>query len=191
MQSVSVIGLGVMGTELARVLIEKGYAVTVWNRTLEKAAPHVKAGATLAKTPTEAIKASEATITCIRTHSDTRVLLEVDPTALSGKTIIELSTGDASEAASLMAWVANQGADCLIGMIATTTWSGQEGEATGLRKPITSPDNVAIERAHQSRRPRRRRLDCSTGHRFRTRYGGVTVFGATFGAKSRFAGRKR
>lgn len=119
MRSVSVIGLGVMGTELARVLIESGYNVTVWNRTPEKAAPHVKAGATLAKTASEAIKASEATITCIRTHSDTRALLETDPTALSGKTIIELSTGDSSEAESLMDWVRDNGAHCLIGMIST------------------------------------------------------------------------
>ena len=119
MQSVSVIGLGVMGAELARVLIENGYDVTVWNRTPEKAVPHVKAGAALAKTATEAIRASEATITCIRTHSDTRALLEADPTVLTGKIIIELSTGDASEAASLMALIENQGAQCLIGMIAT------------------------------------------------------------------------
>lgn len=119
MQSVSVIGLGVMGTELARVLIENGYDVTVWNRTPEKAVPHVKAGAALAKTATEAIRASEATITCIRTHSDTRALLEADPTVLTGKIIIELSTGDASEAASLMALIESQGAQCLIGMIAT------------------------------------------------------------------------
>ena len=119
MQSVSVIGLGVMGTELARVLIENGYDVTVWNRTPEKAVPHVKAGAALAKTATEAIRASEATITCIRTHSDTRALFEADPTVLTGKTIIELSTGDGSEAASLMALIESQGAQCLIGMIAT------------------------------------------------------------------------
>jgi len=119
MQSVSVIGLGVMGTELARLLIENGYDVTVWNRTPEKAVPHVKAGAALAKTATEAIRASEATITCIRTHSDTRALLEADPTVLTGKIIIELSTGDASEAASLMALIESQGAQCLIGMIAT------------------------------------------------------------------------
>lgn len=119
MQSVSVIGLGVMGTELARVLIKNGYDVTVWNRTPDKAVSHVKAGAALAKTATEAIGASEATITCIRTHSDTRALLEADPTVLTGKIIIELSTGDASEAASLMALIENQGAQCLIGMIAT------------------------------------------------------------------------
>jgi 3-hydroxyisobutyrate dehydrogenase len=39
MRSVSVIGLGIMGSELARVLIERGYDVTVWNRTPEKLPP--------------------------------------------------------------------------------------------------------------------------------------------------------
>ena len=119
MQSVSLIGLGVMGSALARVLIEKGYAVTVWNRTAEKAAPLVDAGATLASSAIDALKASPTTITCIRTHSDTRTLLEAEPSALAGKTLIELSTGDAGEAASLMAWIEAQGADCLIGMIST------------------------------------------------------------------------
>jgi 3-hydroxyisobutyrate dehydrogenase-like beta-hydroxyacid dehydrogenase len=117
MQSISVIGLGAMGKELARVLIESGYDVTVWNRSPEKAAPLVEAGASLATSAAEAIRASDATITCIRTHGDTRALLETDPSALSGKTVIELSTGDAGEAESLMAWVRAKGADCLIGMI--------------------------------------------------------------------------
>jgi len=119
MQSISAIGLGVMGTELARVLLEAGYDVTVWNRTPEKATPHVDAGARLAETASAAVKISDVTITCIRTHSDTRALLEAEPAVLPGKTIIELSTGDAGEAASLKAFVESHGAQCLIGMIAT------------------------------------------------------------------------
>jgi 3-hydroxyisobutyrate dehydrogenase-like beta-hydroxyacid dehydrogenase len=118
MPSVSVIGLGVMGRELARTLIEKGNDVTVWNRSPEKAAPLVEAGANLAASAAGALRASDATITCVRTHVDTRALLEADPGALSGKTLIELSTGDAGEAEALMAWVRAQGAACLIGMIA-------------------------------------------------------------------------
>jgi len=35
MASISVIGLGIMGTALVRVLMERGYEVTVWNRTSE------------------------------------------------------------------------------------------------------------------------------------------------------------
>jgi 3-hydroxyisobutyrate dehydrogenase-like beta-hydroxyacid dehydrogenase len=119
MNDVSVIGLGVMGTELARVLIENGYEVTVWNRTPEKAAPHVQSGAALAPSAIDAIRASATTVVCIRTHGDTRTLLEANPSALSGKTIIELSTGEASEAKSLSRWIEAQGADSLIGMIST------------------------------------------------------------------------
>ena len=117
-KSVSVIGLGAMGRELARVLVKNGYKVTVWNRSAEKAEPLVKQGAILASSAIDAVKASDATIFCIRTHSDTRALLEADPSALSGKTIIELSTGDAGEARSLMDWIQSCGAKCMIGMIA-------------------------------------------------------------------------
>ena len=117
MQSVSIIGLGAMGAALARVLLENEWRVTVWNRSPEKAASLVEAGATLAASACDAIRASDVTITCIRSHIDTRSMLEEDPSALRGKTIIELSTGDAVEAKSLMQWIRGNDADCLIGMI--------------------------------------------------------------------------
>ena len=117
MQSVSLIGLGAMGRELARELLDKGFQVTVWNRSPDKAIHLVEAGATLAAAASDAIRVSDVTITCIRSHIDTRSLLEKDPSALSGKTIIELSTGDTAEAKSLMQWIRANGAHCLIGMI--------------------------------------------------------------------------
>ena len=46
MSDISVIGLGAMGSALARTLLQNGYAVTVWNRTAEKAGPLVSAGTT-------------------------------------------------------------------------------------------------------------------------------------------------
>lgn len=119
MQEVSVIGLGTMGKELARVLNENGYRVTVWNRNSERAKPLVSAGARLAATAVDAIKASPVTITCITSHTDTKALLDADPSALAGKTIIELSTGEASDAEALHKWIEEQGARCLVGMIAT------------------------------------------------------------------------
>ena len=33
MTDISVVGLGAMGSFIARTLLEKGYSVTVWNRT--------------------------------------------------------------------------------------------------------------------------------------------------------------
>ena len=119
MEKLSVIGLGVMGSELARVLIEAGYPVTVWNRSPDKAAPLVAAGATLAPSAIDAIEASPVTIVCIRTHTDTRELLEPHAGRLAGKTIIELSTGETAEAKKLSGWIEAHDAHCLVGMIAT------------------------------------------------------------------------
>ncbi|MFA6113578.1 MAG: NAD(P)-dependent oxidoreductase [Sphingomonas sp.] len=53
---VGFIGLGLMGSEIAANLIKAGHKVTVWNRSADKAAPLVAAGATLAATPAEAAR---------------------------------------------------------------------------------------------------------------------------------------
>jgi len=45
---VSVIGTGAMGSALAGRLLDSGYAVTVWNRSAEKARPLTDRGAVLA-----------------------------------------------------------------------------------------------------------------------------------------------
>ena len=119
MKSVSVLGLGVMGAALARSLIAAGYHVTVWNRTPEKAAPLVSDGATLAPSAKEAIATSDVAVICILSHSDTRLLLERAADIIAGKTIIELSTGEANDARALTEWIMEAGAHCLIGMIST------------------------------------------------------------------------
>lgn len=48
------VGLGHMGTAMAANLLAAGHTLLAHNRTLAKAQPHVKNGATLAKTPAEA-----------------------------------------------------------------------------------------------------------------------------------------
>lgn len=57
---VAILGLGIMGAGMARQLLEKGFAVTVWNRNLAKTAPLASAGARAAETPAQA--AAEADI---------------------------------------------------------------------------------------------------------------------------------
>ena len=49
------VGLGAMGSRIARRLLEAGHDLHVWNRTAEKAAPLVEAGALAAETPAEAV----------------------------------------------------------------------------------------------------------------------------------------
>ncbi len=58
------VGLGHMGTAMAANLLAAGHTLLAHNRTLAKAEPHVKNGATLAKTPAEAA-GGEAVITML------------------------------------------------------------------------------------------------------------------------------
>jgi 3-hydroxyisobutyrate dehydrogenase-like beta-hydroxyacid dehydrogenase len=51
---VGFIGLGQMGSAIARNLLKAGHELTVWNRSADKAQPLVDAGARLAGTPAEA-----------------------------------------------------------------------------------------------------------------------------------------
>ena len=117
MSDVSVIGLGDMGSALARTLLENGYSVTVWNRSTAKSEPLAQAGAVVATTAAEAIAASPATVTCIASHDATIELLQNCQDSLQGKTIIELSTGGAAEAEKLSGLLTESGADWMIGII--------------------------------------------------------------------------
>ena len=63
--SVSVLGLGYMGSALARAFLAKQHTVTVWNRTASKAQPLAEAGAEAAASVAEAIDASDVTVVCV------------------------------------------------------------------------------------------------------------------------------
>jgi len=62
---VAFIGLGNMGSPIARNLLRAGHELTVWNRTLSKAEEHRALGAKVAKSPGEAAKEVEAVITML------------------------------------------------------------------------------------------------------------------------------
>ena len=71
---VAVIGLGAMGSRMARRLLAAGHRVVVWNRTAAKAAPLTEQGASAAASPAEAARESEAVITMV---ADPAALQEV------------------------------------------------------------------------------------------------------------------
>src|SRR5262249_21719408 len=71
---VGFIGLGQMGSAMARNVIKAGHDVTVYNRTLERAEAIKSAGAQVAGTPGEAAAEAEALITML---ADDRALEDV------------------------------------------------------------------------------------------------------------------
>jgi 3-hydroxyisobutyrate dehydrogenase-like beta-hydroxyacid dehydrogenase len=59
------VGLGKMGTPMARLLLAAGYQVTVWNRTRARAEALAAEGAEIAATPAQAAQAGEAVLTML------------------------------------------------------------------------------------------------------------------------------
>lgn len=119
MVEASVIGLGVMGSTLARLLLRNGYRVTVWNRTSAKAEPLVRDGAVLAPSAAAAISASSIVVVCVHDYRAANRALDTKEvaSALAGRVLVQLSTGSPQEARDSEAWVRERGADYLDGAI--------------------------------------------------------------------------
>ncbi|MFC9975733.1 NAD(P)-dependent oxidoreductase [Spirillospora sp. NPDC127200] len=114
--AVTVIGLGPMGTALARTLLGKGRSLTVWNRTPGKADGLVAEGAHRAATVADAVAASPVTIVCL---NDYATMYQVFPStgALSGHALVNLNSGTPAEAREAAGWAAERGLDYLDGAI--------------------------------------------------------------------------
>jgi 3-hydroxyisobutyrate dehydrogenase-like beta-hydroxyacid dehydrogenase len=96
MTTVAVVGLGAMGSRIARRLLDAGHEVVVWNRTPDKTAQLVDLGAIPADTPAEAARSADAVITMV---SDPNALRDVTegPTGIAASagvstTVVQMST---------------------------------------------------------------------------------------------------
>jgi 3-hydroxyisobutyrate dehydrogenase-like beta-hydroxyacid dehydrogenase len=116
---VTIIGLGPMGQAMARTLMAAGHPVTVWNRTPIRADALVAEGATRADTPLQALVAAPLVILSLTDYTAMYDILgptiDTAPDALTGKTLVNLSsdTPDATRRAS--AWAIRHGARFVTG----------------------------------------------------------------------------
>lgn len=74
MARIAVLGLGAMGSRMARRLINSGHEVVVWNRSADAAQALVDAGAQLASSPREAALNADAVITMLRDDEASRIV---------------------------------------------------------------------------------------------------------------------
>ena len=65
MERVGFVGTGIMGAPMARNALKAGFQVTVTNRTLARAEPLAKDGATVVKTPREVAERSDIVVTMV------------------------------------------------------------------------------------------------------------------------------
>lgn len=120
MSEVSVIGLGEMGSALARAFLAAGKTVTVWNRSRARGAPLDAMGAVRASTLSDAVGASPVIVICLADYAATMSVLREGGVAerLEGRLVIQLSSGTPRQARELQSWASLCGADYLDGAIA-------------------------------------------------------------------------
>jgi 3-hydroxyisobutyrate dehydrogenase-like beta-hydroxyacid dehydrogenase len=96
MARVGVVGLGAMGSRIARRLADAGHELVVWNRDPAKAEPLLAAGASQAASPAEAARRSEAVITMVADPPALAAVTEGPDGVLAGvgeeTTVIQTST---------------------------------------------------------------------------------------------------
>ena len=100
---VSVVGLGAMGSRVARRLLGAGYPVTVWNRSPASTAALADLGAVAVPTPAEAAAQAEMLITMVAVAEAPRAVTEGRSGVAAGAhrslTVIEMSTAGPAAAA--------------------------------------------------------------------------------------------
>src|SRR6266849_9617220 len=117
MARLAFVGLGAMGSRLARRLLAAGHHVSGWNRTPEKARDLVGAGLTPAKSPRAAAEGAEAVFTMVTDDAALRAValgacgviaglaanaLLVEMSTVSPAIVRELATPVAARGAALL-----------------------------------------------------------------------------------------
>lgn len=106
--SVAVVGLGPMGAALARTLLDAGLRVTVWNRTAEAAKVLASLGASVARTPAEAINGVDLVLVCLRDHAAVREVLDGVRTVTA---VVNFSSATPDQARATAEWARAVGFD--------------------------------------------------------------------------------
>ena len=75
MQSVGFIGLGIMGMPMVKNLLNAGFEVNIWNRTVEKSDQLSNQGANSCQSPGDVARNSEVIIICVTATSDVEAVL--------------------------------------------------------------------------------------------------------------------
>ncbi|WP_093171847.1 NAD(P)-dependent oxidoreductase [Sinosporangium album] len=113
--SLTLLGLGAMGTALAHAWLAAGHPLTVWNRTAARAEPLAARGASVAATAAEAVAANRLVVLCLL--DDDSVGETLDGVDLTGKDVVNLTTGTPGQSRALAQRAADRGARLLDGGI--------------------------------------------------------------------------
>lgn len=113
--AVAVLGLGTMGSRMAHRLLDAGFPVTVYNRSYDKTAPLVAAGARAAQTPRQAVENAAVALGMLADDGASREVWLGSGGALDGmapgSVVIESSTLSVAWVGELAAAAAERGCE--------------------------------------------------------------------------------
>lgn len=131
-ETIGIVGTGRMGTAIARRLIDEGYRVFVWNRTAERVAAAVEAGAEPMGSARDLASAADIIITSLTDAKAIQGALSGPEGALAGdvqdKLFIEMSTILPEEQQRIAAEIQSAGAlhvECPVGGTVGPALKGQ------------------------------------------------------------------
>ncbi|MDF1595279.1 MAG: NAD(P)-dependent oxidoreductase [Acidimicrobiia bacterium] len=146
-EKIGFIGLGIMGSGMARNLVEKGHDVTVWNRTTSRADELAAVGAVAVDSPKAVAESCDITMICVSDTPDVEAVLHGDQGVLSGlsegQLVIDHSTISPSATLRFAEEVGNVGAFWLDAPVS----GGSEGAARGTLSIMIGGDADQFERA--------------------------------------------
>jgi 3-hydroxyisobutyrate dehydrogenase-like beta-hydroxyacid dehydrogenase len=132
MANLGFIGLGVMGGQMVKRLLDKGHSVTGYNRTRSKAQWLVDRGMKWGETPRAASAAADITL-CMVTNTEALKTVAEGPDGFlaglsPGKVLIDMSTVSPSASRALAAKVREKGADMVDAPVSGSVITLQEGK---------------------------------------------------------------
>ncbi len=148
MPRVAFLGLGAIGTPIARHLSVPEHDLVVWNRTLARAEAFAEGtDCRMARTPAEAAKGRDIVITCLPVSADVESLLDGPDGLLAtmprGALLVDCTSGDATTSRRMAAKLAAEG----IGFIDAPVSGGVGGAEAGTLTVMVGGSDEALAKA--------------------------------------------
>lgn len=138
------LGLGALGQPMALNVLRAGFALTAYNRSPERLAPLREAGAAIAASAADAVRAAELVLVCL---SDDRavqaVLLPAIEALQPGSLVIDCSTISPATSRQLARQLGERG----VGYLDAPVTGGTEGAKAGTLSVLVGGDAQDLERA--------------------------------------------
>jgi 3-hydroxyisobutyrate dehydrogenase len=144
---VAFIGMGTMGTGMARNILKAGYTLTVHNRTRERETPVVAQGAKAAASPMAAAADADLVITCVSDTPDVEEVIlgekGIIHGARPGTIVVDMST----ISPAVTRTIADALAQKEIHMLDAPVSGGSEGAQKGTLAIMTGGDEAVFQQA--------------------------------------------